>query len=227
MFNVITKRFPIIMGKNWPRNGSSFMNCRENKLLKKIQYIQKYNCRTTYTKLPNTPDLIYYPRVTRWLANKVRFKILRKLWDPDFSEGAFIYGSTRAICKITEIIHMNEQEALDDLVTMSVKIKLVDDMNTNLTKLQKSIIQLQPNDIKMLIPNKVKMKRDGLKKICSVGMRVVALKWHMEKMGPLNLALIALQTEFTRDYSDGIEPNWTISIFDILECTLLAETRRR
>lgn len=182
--------------------------------------------RTRYSNRPKTPDLIYFPKISRWLANKVRLMLLKRFWDPDFSEGAFIYGTTRAICKITDIIHNDNPEALQDLVTMSIQINLIDEMSSRLTSLQKHIIKLEPPDIKMLILNNVKMKRDGLQRTCCIGMRVLALKWHTQTSGILNLALITLQTEFTRDYSVGVAPNWTISGFDILDCTLLAEAAR-
>lgn len=180
--------------------------------------------RNLHTKLPKTPDLIYIPHVLRWLKTKFRFKMLQKTWDPEFTEGSFIYGTSRAICRITEIIHDNKPEQLKGLLTTSALIKLRDDISTKLSKMQKLIIRIKPEDIKILVPVKVSLDRDGEYKKCKVAMRVLALKWIRQGNGTLRLVLVALQTEFLRDYTHGTASDWTISAFDILECTVLAKS---
>ncbi|CAG9862479.1 unnamed protein product [Phyllotreta striolata] len=175
-----------------------------------------------YGKTPKTPDLIYVPHVFRWLKTKVQLKYLQKTWDPEFTEGAFIYGTTRAVCRITEIIHDNRPEELDNLMTSVARQKLKEVMKTRLTKNQKSIIKLRPEDIKILVPIAVHFKSlKSSKKDCTITLRILALKWVRSKAGPMRLVLVALQTEFQRDYSVKINSNWNISAFDILECVVL------
>lgn len=172
-------------------------------------------------KTPKTPELIYVPHILKWLKTKLKFKYLQKSWDPEFSEGAFIYGSTTAICKITELIHDNKLDELKDLIATSVYVKLLDDIK-RLTPMQRKIIKLKPDDIKILIPQSVAMKTNGIEKRCSVNLRTLALKWY-ETTGTFRLVLVALQSEFERDYTEGAEPEWTITNYDILECAMLNE----
>ncbi|CAH0550315.1 unnamed protein product [Brassicogethes aeneus] len=169
-----------------------------------------------------TPELIYVPRVFRWMANKVRFKYLQKMWDQEFSEGAFIFGSTMAVCRITEIVQSNEYMELDGLLTSSAKLKLIADLHTRFTQQQKSIMGLKPQDIKILVPVSVKLLRHGGEKKCRVNLRILALKWYKQLNGVVNLVLVALQTEFQKDYKEPCS-DWTISNFDILDCTMLKE----
>lgn len=178
---------------------------------------------TARRKLPKTPDLIYVPQIMKWLKNKFKFKLLKSSWDPEFSEGAFIYGTTRAVCKITDIINKDKPQDLENLLTFSAKIKLIDYMTTRLTKVQKEIITLKPEDIKILVPLHVALVQNGNKKNCRVAMRVLGLKWH-EQSHTLKLVLVAIQTEFLRDYTHGHKNSeWTISAFDILECGMLTQ----
>ncbi|KAJ8970375.1 hypothetical protein NQ314_001287 [Rhamnusium bicolor] len=174
--------------------------------------------------MPKTPELIYIPHVVRWLKTKFQLKFLQKAWDPDFTEGAFIYGTSKAVCRITEIIHDNKPEQLQGLLTTSAKIKLTDDMTTKLTKTQRKIIRIKPEDIKILVPMTVCLNTDGAQKNCRVGMRVLALKWIQQSNGASRLVLVALQTEFLKDYTTGTNSDWTVSAFDILECAILTQT---
>ncbi|KAF5291335.1 hypothetical protein FQA39_LY03486 [Lamprigera yunnana] len=171
----------------------------------------------------NTPDLIYIPQIIRWLRNKFKFKLLKRKWDPEFSEGAFIYGSIKAVCKISDVIHDDKPEDLNGLLTEAGKKKLVRDMTTKLTHFQKTIIKISPKDIKILVPTTVNLKTDGDKKECEISLRSLALKLH-EEYGNVKLVLVALQTDFVRDYSEGVKPQWIVSMYNILECTMLSES---
>ncbi|XP_019755251.1 uncharacterized protein LOC109534121 isoform X2 [Dendroctonus ponderosae] len=135
----------------------------------------------THRKLPKTPDLIYVPQIIKWLKNKFKFKVLKNAWDPEFSEGAFIYGTTRAVCKITDIISRDKPQELENLLTFSAKMKLIDYMSTRLSKVQKEIIKLKPDDIKILVPLHVALSKNGNKKNCRVAMRVLGLKWKNDR----------------------------------------------
>ena len=177
-------------------------------------------------QMPKTPDLIYMPHVIRWIKSKLRFKYLKKIWDPEFSEGAFIYGSTRAVCRITEIISNGNTEELEGLMTDSAKIKLQDDINYRLTPTQRKLIVLRPEDIKILVPISVSFNKEGVGKTCKVNLRVLALKWHEVGNENYKLVLVALQTEFLRDYAKTAPREWNISGFSILECAMLSEANR-
>ncbi|XP_076268062.1 uncharacterized protein LOC143201101 [Rhynchophorus ferrugineus] len=185
--------------------------------------VSGHHLHTIKKRLPKTPDLIYVPRVLKWIKNKIKFKLLKRTWDTEFSEGAFIYGSTRAVCRITEIIHNDKPQELENLLTFSAKMKLIDYMG-RLTKTQKEIILLTPEDIKILVPLNVALEKNGDKRHCRVIMRILGLKWH-DHSNMLRLALVALQTEFLRDYSQGhSNSDWIISAFEILECGTLTQT---
>ncbi|XP_066138315.1 uncharacterized protein [Euwallacea fornicatus] len=125
------------------------------------------------------------------------------------------------ICTITEIIARDQPQELGDLLTSSAKIRLANHMATRLTEGQKGIITLQPDDIKILVPLDVALNKDGNKKQCKISLSVLGLKWH-EHSNTLKLVLVALQTEFLRDYTNGYKNSeWTISAFDVLECGIL------
>lgn len=175
-----------------------------------------------FSKMPKTPDLIYIPHIYRWLKTKLQFKYLQKIWDPDFTEGAFIYGSSKAVCKITEIIHENRAEELDELVTPTARLKVKELMKNKLTKLQKSVIKINPEDIKILVPMNIEMKNDKIEKNVKIGMRVLALKWIRSETGNFKLVLVALQSDFFRDYTKSA-PDWTISGFEVLDCVILSQ----
>ncbi|CAH1966857.1 unnamed protein product [Acanthoscelides obtectus] len=96
-------------------------------------------------------------------------------------------------------------------------------MRTRLTKGQRAIIRLKPEDIKILVPMTVSMSSDERQKDCKVLMRVLALKWIQQPNGALRLVLVALQTEFLRNYNEGASQDWTISAFDIMECAVLSQ----
>lgn len=188
-----------------------------------------YNIKRFYQKRKGnnlkTPELIYIPQILRWIRTKIGFVILRKTWDPDFSEGAFIYGSTQAICKISQILSKNDPEnELKKLVTPRLQRRLLLDISVHLSKLQKQLLRLEPADIKLLIPLEVKLKTIQDRKICLIMLRSLAVKW--QKIQNANrLAIIALQTEFIRDYTDNRNSEWTVNVYDILECGLAGEAQ--
>lgn len=174
------------------------------------------------SQLPKTPDLIYFPHIIRWLNTKMRFKYLKHFWDPTFSEGAFIFGSTQAICRITEIINKNKPEELDDLVSAPTKAKLMEDIKKKLTDKQRQIIRLVPDDIKILVPMSVHLNKSIDEKSCKIVLRALALKWHPHPNGILKLVLVALQTDFFKTYNKD-NKDWIITAFDVMECTTLTE----
>lgn len=188
-------------------------------------HFSQQKCNIHEWRPPRTPELIYVPHVMRWLKTKIKFKYLKKTWDPEFSEGAFIYGSTHAICRITEIINENKFHELKNLITPSIKVKMYDQIR-KLSPNQRKMIKLKPSDIKLLVPLSVTLRSNGVEKICCVNLRLLALKW-FEIPRALRLVLVALETEFSRDYTKGATPEWTISGFDIIECTMLDEIKSR
>ncbi|XP_049817376.1 uncharacterized protein LOC126264277 [Aethina tumida] len=173
---------------------------------------------------PKTPDLVFVPRLFNWIANKLKLKYLQKMWDKDFTEGAFIYGTSKAVCRITEIIHCNNPKELDGLVTDNAKLKMYTIIHTKLTPKQRDIIQLKTSDIKVLIPLSVKLISSNGEKKCNIKLRVLALKWYKQVNGIMSLVLVGVESEFLRDYNDEY-PNWLISDFHVLDCTMINEVR--
>ncbi|KAK9736408.1 hypothetical protein QE152_g12507 [Popillia japonica] len=148
------------------------------------------------------------------------------MWDPDFSEGAFIYGSTHAICKITDIISRNKPNELKNLVEVRAEKKLTHEMRVILTDQQKKAIRLTPDDIKLLVPLKVLFNTDKNQKRCTILLKTLAMKW-CEIGSSLKLVLIVLETEFKRDYSKGTSSEWIISLFNVLQCSLINDSSTR
>lgn len=172
------------------------------------------------------PELLYFPHIFRWLNAKYRLKYLQRMWDPDFTEGAFIYGTTHAICKITDIISRNKPEELKNLVEVRVERKLVHEMRVILSEQQKKAIRLTPDDIKLLVPLKVIFDTKDNQKRCNILLKILAMKW-CQIGSSFKLVLIVLETEFKRDYSRGLNSEWIISLFNILQCSFLNDTRGR
>lgn len=146
--------------------------------------------------------------------------MLQKSWDPEFSEGPFIYGTTHAICKITEIINEGKYNELNPLVNDRTAVKITDNAINRLTPLQKDMIKLNPEDIKLLVPLYVKFDTENGTKTCSILLKSLSLKW-FEYAKNLKLVLIVLETEFQRDYSKPQSSDWTISNFEVAQCAVL------
>ncbi|XP_071054154.1 uncharacterized protein [Onthophagus taurus] len=183
-------------------------------------FCQKFSQNASGRGKPKLPDLLYVPHVFRWLSAKYRLKYLQKMWDPEFTEGGFIYGTTHAICKITDIISRNKPDELDSLVENHVKEKLKQYMRIGLSEHQKRAIRLQPDDIKLLVPMKVAFDTKQYQKRCNVLLKTLAMKWFTVG-NSLKLVLIVIETEFSRDYTKGTDSEWNISTFNILQCTLV------
>lgn len=216
-----------LLNKNLLERETCYCNHQSTKrnLIFKTQFLIHHLRHSSTWKAPKTPELIYVPHILRWLKTKLKFKYLQNRWDPEFSEGGFIYGTTHAICKVTEIISKNTTNDLNYLLTRTAKEKLLDDIRS-LTPIQRKIIKLKPEDIKILVPLSVNITTNGVERRCSIDLRTVALRW-FEMTGFLRLVLVALQSEFYRDYTKGSAPEWTINKFDILECTLLSEAAQK
>lgn len=172
---------------------------------------------------PKLPELLYFPHIFRWLNAKYRLKYLQKMWDPEFSEGAFIYGTTHAICKITDIISRNKPDELKNFVDYRVEKKLSHEMRVILSDQQKQAMKLSPEDIKLLVPMKVIFDTNKNQKRCRILLKTLAMKWC--KIGSsLKLVLIVLETEFKRDYTKTFSSEWIISLFNILQCSLISDS---
>lgn len=169
---------------------------------------------------PKLPELLYFPHVFRWLKAKYQLKYLQKVWDPEFSEGGFIYGSTHAICRVTEAISANKPQEFKDLVSQDVAKKLTNDMKRVLTENQRKAIKLTPDDIKLLVPMRVHFDNDMYKKMCRILLKTLAMKW-VDVGSSLKLALVVIEAEFLRDYSFGTNSEWCINTFNILQCSIL------
>lgn len=167
------------------------------------------------------PELLYFPKFFRWLGMKIRLKYLKRVWDPEFSEGAFIYGSTQAICRISEIVHFDKPNELRSLLTDQAEKQLRADMLGKLTHIQRKVILLKPTDIKLLVPIKVQLITDKEnRKLCLVMLKSLSMKWYQENQN-LKLVLIVIDTEFTREYTQGNKSEWFVSLFKIVQCALI------
>jgi len=185
----------------------------------------KLNCQRFYSNRPlhvrKFPDLLYFPHIFRWLGNKMKFKYLQNTWDPEFSEGAFIYGSTRAICRITEIINEDRPDQLKGLLTTMAEEKLKLDMEIKLSPLQKEVIKIDQDDIKLLVPMKVQLVNNKSdQKYCAVLLKSLSMKWYEDK-NTVKLALIVIETEFRRNYQEEAPAEWIISLFNVVQCMLV------
>lgn len=189
-----------------------------------ITCLKRYN--HNHSNNPKLPELLYFPHIFRWLNAKYRLKYLQKMWDPDFSEGGFIYGSTHAICKITDIISRNKPDELKNIVDLRVERKLAHEMRVILSEQQKKAMRLTPEDIKLLVPLKVIFDTNKNQKRCSILLKTLAMKW-CQIGSSLKLVLIVLETEFKRDYSKGLNSEWIVSLFNILQCSLINDSPTR
>lgn len=169
---------------------------------------------------PKLPELLYFPHVLRWLKTKLSFKYLQKTWDPEFSEGAFIFGSTHAVCKITDIINRDALQELNSLVTPKVEEQIREELGYKLSTLQKEIIAIHPTDIKLLVPLSVKFDSAGGKKRVKILLKSLSLKW-VEYSNSLKLVLVVLETEFQRDYIKYSKSDWIISTFNVIRCSIV------
>ena len=81
------------------------------------------NCRHFATKKENNlPSLIYRPNIMRWFQVKYQFHLLTRNWDPNCTEGSFIFGATQAICRVTEVL---AAKANNDILEKEAEEKLM------------------------------------------------------------------------------------------------------
>lgn len=139
---------------------------------------------------------------------------------PFLLAGAFIYGSQRALCRITEIINEQKTDELENLVKPNVRnyIELLI-QKKKLTKLQLEMIRLKPEDIKLLIPLRVRFERaaevSGMggemgdvgggssrmtnEILCKIFLKSLAMKW-FKYQDNFKLVLVVIESEFERKY---------------------------
>lgn len=204
-------------------------NRNEFELNNKRSYSNNRPCDT-----PKLPELFYIPKVTNWLKTKMKLRYLKQRFDPDFTEGAFIYGSQIALCRITEIINERQFDDLDNLVTSNVKAYVKNLIDTKkLTSLQIDMIRLRPDDIKLMVPLKVKFERTGdnypasqtsNQILCKIMLKSLSMKWYKYNDN-LKLILIVIESEFQRKFdSFGKEHDWIIGQFEVKQCSMLTGT---
>lgn len=178
---------------------------------------------------PKLPELFYVPKITNWLKTKYRLRLLKKRYDPYFSEGAFIYGTQIALCRITEIISDRQIDDLDELVTSNVKQYIVDYlMKRKMTPLQIDMIRTRPEDIKLMVPLNVKFenydeeesKKNNRETLCKILLKCLAMKWYKYNDN-LKLVLVVIESEFQRKYAYGKEYDWIVGGFDLKQCSML------
>ncbi|CAH0727763.1 unnamed protein product, partial [Brenthis ino] len=166
------------------------------------------------------PNLILVQNPFTWLMNKIDFGVLKYVWDPDFQEKEFKFGTKQAISRVTQVISHGQYSELNGLLTKAARLSLLRELDRNWGIKQRALLALKHEDIQISSPRKVYFIRIGDKKFCDVDMAFLALKWT-----PINSIESLLFTEifarFHREYTPHCIPEWTIAYFKVTRFEVL------
>ncbi|CAH2107419.1 unnamed protein product [Euphydryas editha] len=101
------------------------------------------------------PKLILLQNPFTWIMIKIDFSILRRIWDPEFQEREFKFGTRQAISRVTQLISGGHYNELNGLLTKAARVSLVRELDRNWTEKQRSLIALKRDDIQISSPRKV------------------------------------------------------------------------
>ncbi|XP_052738614.1 m-AAA protease-interacting protein 1, mitochondrial [Bicyclus anynana] len=202
------------------RNLNNDVNIRNPRQFDFLNYFSRtcsiYNRDDWPKKKPKRriPKLILVQNPFTWLMTKVDFCVLRHVWDPEFKEKEFKFGSKQAIARVTEAISGGQFHELNGLLTKAARLSLLRDIERNWSDKQRELLALNRNDIQISSPRKVYFIKIADKKFCDVDMAFLALKWT-----PINNVDVLLFTEifarFHREYTPHCIPEWTIAYFKV------------
>ncbi|KAM3962884.1 m-AAA protease-interacting protein 1, mitochondrial [Aphomia sociella] len=166
------------------------------------------------------PKLVLVQNPFTWLMIKIDFSVLRNIWDPTFMEKEFKFGTKQAISRVTQVISQGNYSELNGLLTKASRLSLLRELERNWNERQRSLLELQTDDIQISSPRKVYFIRIADKKYCDVDMAFLALKWT-----PINSIDALIFTEifarFHREYTPHCIPEWTIAYFKVTRFEIL------
>ncbi|XP_045446560.1 m-AAA protease-interacting protein 1, mitochondrial-like [Melitaea cinxia] len=166
------------------------------------------------------PKLILLQNPFTWIMIKIDFGILRRVWDPEFQEREFKFGTRQAISRVTQLISGGNFNELNGLLTKAARVSLVRELDRNWTEKQRSLIALKRDDIQISSPRKVYFIKIGDKKFCDVDMAFLALKW--ATINSIEMLLFAeIFARFHREYTPHSIPEWTIAFFKVTRFEVL------
>ncbi|XP_050342320.1 m-AAA protease-interacting protein 1, mitochondrial-like isoform X2 [Nymphalis io] len=166
------------------------------------------------------PKLILLQNPFTWIMIKIDFSVLRRVWDPEFQENEFKFGTRQAISRVTQVISEGQYGELNGLLTKAARSSLVRELDRNWSEKQRSLIALKSDDIQISSPRKVYFIKIGDKRFCDVDMAFLALKW-----APINsieaLLFAEIFARFHREYTPHCIPEWTIAYFKVTRFEIL------
>lgn len=172
------------------------------------------------------PKAFYMQNPIAWLVNKLNFGMLKRTWDPHFDESEIRRGTKQAVSTITMFVSQNLFSSLKGLLTKQALITLQRDVETTWSDEQRRHIGLEPGDIQHAVPRRVHFQRIVEQKFCDVDMVFVAVKW-TEYGGSSAFIFVEVATRFHREYTEGLLPGWTVSLFRVTRFNILPRSTKK
>ncbi|XP_047527308.1 m-AAA protease-interacting protein 1, mitochondrial-like [Vanessa atalanta] len=198
---------------NSQRQGDFLKNLSRNFLFRHDKDIPK-------KRKKRIPKLILLQNPFTWVMIKIDFCVLRRVWDPEFQEKEFKFGTRQAISRVTQVISQGQYGDLNGLLTKAARSSLVRELDRNWSEKQRSLIALKRDDIQISSPRKVYFIKIGDKRFCDIDMAFLALKW-----APINsieaLLFAEIFARFHREYTPHSIPEWTIAYFKVTRFEIL------
>ncbi|XP_071442410.1 m-AAA protease-interacting protein 1, mitochondrial-like [Hetaerina americana] len=170
---------------------------------------------------PTKSLVLYIQNPVRWLVNKLDFSMLRRAWDPNFRENEFKNGAKQAVSSITHLMSSNNFEDLEGLLTSPAINQLRREVETKWSDVQRRNFCLNKDDIKVALPQRVRFQRIDERRFCDVDMLFLALK-QSEYEGKNATIFMEIKVRFHRDYTEGLDPEWTVSMFKVTRFNILS-----
>ncbi|KAJ0179946.1 hypothetical protein K1T71_004537 [Dendrolimus kikuchii] len=172
------------------------------------------------------PKLILLQNPFTWLMIKIDFTVLKNIWDSDFEEKEFKYGTRQAISRVTHLISSGQLSELNGLLTKAARLSLIKELDRNWSEKQRNLLALKHEDIQISSPRKVYFIKIAEKKFCDVDMAFLALKW-----APINsidaLIFAEVFARFHREYTPHCIPEWTIAYFKVTRFEVLRHQAKK
>ena len=126
----------------------------------------------------------------------------------------------QAIKAVTSLISRNEFDGLRGLLTARERARLFSEIETEWKDVQRNNIELQDRDLVASVPVRVYRHYVAYQKFADVDVMFVVNRTRDGAAGSSSVFMI-IKATFTRDYSQGRLPDWTISKFKLERFSVL------
>ncbi|KAK7082257.1 hypothetical protein SK128_000828 [Halocaridina rubra] len=160
---------------------------------------------------PARMKVISIPNPFRWLHNQMELATLKREWDAEFTIENFKAGARQAVCTTTEFITRREWGELRGLLSQKAINKL---RNIKWTLDQEHNLVLNPERIQVTQVDNVSLQVIVDRRYCDIDVTIIGtcIPYNLDKH---SLVVLEYFARFHREYTEGVLPEWTITVFKL------------